>query len=85
MARLELQLFGYPSARLAGRSVDLNLRKGLALLAYLADAVGPVGRDHVAGLLWPEADEDAARGTTRPSGAATRQIAVSFSATSSPA
>jgi DNA-binding SARP family transcriptional activator len=65
MARLELQLFGYPSARLDGRSLDLSLRKGLALLAYLADAAGPVGRDHVASLLWPEADEEAARGRLR--------------------
>src|SRR5262245_55804069 len=65
MARLEVQLLGFPSLRLDGRGVDLTLRKGLGLLAYLADARAPVGRDHMAGLLWPEADADAARGRLR--------------------
>jgi len=65
MARLEVQLLGFPSLRLEGRGVDLTLRKGLGLLAYLADARTPVGRDHMAGLLWPEADADAARGRLR--------------------
>lgn len=51
--------------RIDGRSVDLALRKGLALIAYLADARAPVGRDHMAGLLWPEADTAAARGRLR--------------------
>ena len=51
--------------RLDGRGVDMTLRKGLGLLAYLADARTPVGRDHMAGLLWPEADADAARGRLR--------------------
>ncbi len=53
--------------RLDGRGVGLTLRKGLGLLAYLADARTPVGRDHMAGLLWPEADVDAARGRLRRS------------------
>lgn len=65
MARLELQLLGYPSARIDARSVDLTLRKGLALLVYLADAQGPVGRDHIASLLWPESDAEAARARLR--------------------
>jgi DNA-binding SARP family transcriptional activator len=65
MARLELQLFGYPSAHLSGCGIDLTLRKGLALLAYLAETAGPVGRDHLAGLLWPEADEEASRARLR--------------------
>src|SRR5262245_5528560 len=65
MARLEVQLLGFPALRLDGRAVDLALRKGLGLLAYLADARAPVGRDHLAGLLWPETDADAARGRLR--------------------
>jgi DNA-binding SARP family transcriptional activator/pimeloyl-ACP methyl ester carboxylesterase len=65
MARLELQLLGFPSLRLDGRGVDLALRKGLGLVAYLADARAPVGRDHMAGLLWPEADAQAARSRLR--------------------
>ena len=65
MARLEVQLFGFPSLRLDGRGVDLPLRKGLGLIAYLADARAPVARDHMASLLWPEADTEAARGRLR--------------------
>jgi DNA-binding SARP family transcriptional activator len=65
MPRLEVQLLGFPSVRLDGRAVDLALRKGLALIAYLADARAPVGREHVASMLWPEADADAARARLR--------------------
>src|SRR5262245_2433895 len=65
MARLEIQLLGFPSLRLDGRGVDLPLRKGLGLIAYLADARAPVARDHMASLLWPEADAGAARGRLR--------------------
>src|SRR6516162_8092447 len=65
MARLEVKLLGFPSLRLGGRGVDLPLRKGLGLLAYFADARTPVGRDHMAGLLWPEAEADAVRGRLR--------------------
>ena len=65
MARLEVQLLGFPSLRLDGRGIDLALRKGLGLVAYLADARAPVGRDHMAGLLWPEADAEAARSRLR--------------------
>ena len=65
MTCLDVQLLGFPSVRLNGRGVDLALRKGLALIAYLADARAPVGRDHMAGLLWPDVDADAARGRLR--------------------
>lgn len=65
MARLEIQLFGFPSLRLNGRAVDLALRKGLGLMAYLAEARAPVAREHMAGLLWPDADGDAARARLR--------------------
>src|SRR5262245_63073040 len=34
MARLEVQLLGFPSLRLDGRGVDLALRKGLGLISY---------------------------------------------------
>jgi DNA-binding SARP family transcriptional activator len=55
--------------RVDGRGVDLALRKGLALIAYLMEARAPVGRDHMAGLLWPDADADAWR--PNPVGSAT--------------
>src|SRR5262249_29948274 len=41
------------------------LRKGLALLVYLAEAKGPVGRDLIATLLWPESAEDVVRARFR--------------------
>jgi DNA-binding SARP family transcriptional activator/pimeloyl-ACP methyl ester carboxylesterase len=65
MARLEVQLLGFPSLRLNGRGIDLALRKGLALIAYLAEARASVGRDHMASLLWPDADAEAARARLR--------------------
>jgi DNA-binding SARP family transcriptional activator len=65
MTRLEVQLLGFPSLRLDGRGVDLALRKGLGLISYLADARAPVGRDHMASVLWPEADAEAARSRLR--------------------
>ena len=65
MARLEIRLLGFPSVRLDGRPVDLALRKGLALVAYLADTRGPVGRDAVAGLRSPRPRSRPARGRLR--------------------
>jgi DNA-binding SARP family transcriptional activator/pimeloyl-ACP methyl ester carboxylesterase len=65
MRRVEFRLFGFPSARLEWRTVQLSLRKALALLAYLADSGSPVGRDYMATLLWPEADLEAARSMLR--------------------
>jgi DNA-binding SARP family transcriptional activator len=77
MAYLEVQLLGFPSLRLDGRGIDVALRKGLGLIAYLADARAPVGRDHMAGLLWPEADAAAARGRLRRT---LHKIGVAFAA-----
>ncbi len=44
---------------------ELALRKGLALLVYLAEANGPVGRDAVATMLWPESSEEVVRARLR--------------------
>lgn len=60
MERLEFRLLGFPEFRLDGRPVELALRKAAALLAYLAEAGGPVSREVAATLLWPDADEPAA-------------------------
>jgi len=60
---LELQVLGVPSALARGRELALSLKRGFALLAYLAWHAGPVPREHLATLLWP--DTDAVQGRTR--------------------
>src|SRR4051812_32604107 len=60
---LELQLLGVPSAVARGRELPLPLKRGAALLAYLAFHPGALPREHLAALLWPDAD--AAQGRTR--------------------
>jgi DNA-binding SARP family transcriptional activator/pimeloyl-ACP methyl ester carboxylesterase len=65
MERLEFRLLGFPEFRINGRRVPLALRKAAALLIFLAEAGGPVARETAATLLWPEADEEAARARLR--------------------
>jgi DNA-binding SARP family transcriptional activator/pimeloyl-ACP methyl ester carboxylesterase len=60
---LELQLLGVPSVLARGQEVPLSLKRGFALLAILAFHPGPVPREHLATLLWPEAGP--AQGRTR--------------------
>lgn len=43
----------------------LDRRKALAVAAYLAMAATPVGRDDLAGLLWPELSQERARAALR--------------------
>ena len=58
MTAFSLGTFGFPEVHADGRPIKLNLRKGLALLVYLAEAKGAVARDVIATLLWPEADRE---------------------------
>lgn len=60
-APARLCVLGYP--RLDGRT--LTLRKGLAILAVLERARRPVGREALAAMLWPDAEETAARSSLR--------------------
>src|SRR5215470_8872339 len=54
MTAFLLETFGFPEIHADGRPIKLALRKGLALLVYLAEAKGAVARDVMATLLWPE-------------------------------
>ncbi|MBY3088875.1 alpha/beta fold hydrolase [Rhizobium laguerreae] len=65
MERLTFRLLGFPEFRMNGRRIELALRKAAALLIFLAEADGPVARETVATLLWPEADEETARARLR--------------------
>src|SRR5689334_16966584 len=61
MTGFSLRTFGFPEIHADDHPIKLNLRKGLALLIYLVEARGPVARDVVATLLWPEAPHETAR------------------------
>jgi DNA-binding SARP family transcriptional activator/pimeloyl-ACP methyl ester carboxylesterase len=65
MVLFSVRTFGFPEVRRDGQLCRLTLRKGLALLIYLAEAKGPVGRDLVATMLWPESAEEVVRARLR--------------------
>jgi DNA-binding SARP family transcriptional activator/pimeloyl-ACP methyl ester carboxylesterase len=60
MTAFSLGTFGFPEVHADGRPIKLALRKGLALLVYVAEARGAVARDVMATWLWPEADRETA-------------------------
>src|SRR4051812_15842453 len=53
---LHLQVLGAPAVVARGQRIPLSLKRGIALLAFLAYHPGPVPREHVATLLWPDAE-----------------------------
>lgn len=65
MTVFSLQALGFPEIHADNRPIRLNLRKGLALLVYLAEAQGAVARDVIAALLWPESPGEIARARLR--------------------
>lgn len=64
-ASVQLRLHAYPALQVDGHAAPLKLKHALALLAHLSLAGGPVGRAHLAGLLWPEGDAALVRGRLR--------------------
>lgn len=65
MPELRVSLLGAPRA-VAGRTpIVTDTRKATALLAYLAVSEQPQRRATLAGLLWPDADEQKSRGALR--------------------
>ena len=65
MTVFSLQTLGLPEIRADDRPIKLNLRRGMALLVYVAEARGPVARDVIATLLWPESSSETARARLR--------------------
>ncbi|MEZ4863932.1 MAG: BTAD domain-containing putative transcriptional regulator [Caldilineaceae bacterium] len=65
MSQLAIYLFGSPQIELNHQPVDLRLRKGLALLCFLAVEGGPQQRDRLATLLWPGYRQQDARANLR--------------------
>jgi DNA-binding SARP family transcriptional activator len=64
-SRLELKLLGPVEALVDGAPLAVDTKKAVALLAYLAVGEKMRSRDHLADLLWPEADPERARATLR--------------------
>src|SRR5689334_2570587 len=65
MPQLALFLLGSPRIERNGAPVDIDRRKALALLAYLALTRQRHRRDALATLLWPDQDQTHARGALR--------------------
>src|ERR687897_296457 len=65
MAELRIALLGPPRVERDGAPIEVDTRKAIALLAYLAMQPERHGRDAVAGLLWPDYDTEHARGALR--------------------
>src|SRR5579884_2043811 len=65
MSRLALFLLGPPGVERDGVLVEVDTRKAIALLAYLAITRQQQSRDTLATLLWPEYDQPHARATLR--------------------
>lgn len=65
MARLEVFLLGAPRIEFDGAAVELDTRKAIALLAYLAMSGERHTRDALATLLWPDYDQSRSRAALR--------------------
>lgn len=65
MPRLRISLLGAPVVAVGRTAVVTDTRKATALLAYLAASAQPQRRATLAALLWPDADEQKARGALR--------------------
>lgn len=72
---LAIQLLGPLQVVVAGRSIVVDTRKALAIVALLAAEGRPFARDELAAMFWPEADDEAARGALRRTLSALRTAA----------
>src|SRR5262245_27571402 len=65
MSQLKLFLFGPPRLEWEGHTLEINLRKALALLIYLAVTRQTHSREALATLFWPEYDQRSGRNNLR--------------------
>ncbi len=65
MSELALFLLGPPRIERDGVLLNVDTRKAIALIAYLAVTKQPQSRDTLAALLWPDYDQTHARATLR--------------------
>jgi len=65
VAELRVSLLGAPSIEAGRKRIETDTRKATALLAYLAVSEQPQRRATLAALLWPDTDEQKARGALR--------------------
>lgn len=65
MSNVKLWLFGPPRLERDGIPIEINRRKSMALLIYLAVTQQPHSRNALATLLWPEADQSRGRSILR--------------------
>ena len=65
MSHLVLRLLGPPRLELDGSPLEIDRRKAIALIAYLAMTGQGHSRDSLASLLWPEYDQSRARAALR--------------------
>lgn len=61
---LEIGLLGQPRITVDGKPLDVDTRKAVAMLAYMA-VEGATARDTLTTLLWPEADPERAKAALR--------------------
>lgn len=61
---LDMRLMGEPHVTVGGSPIQVDTRKAIAMLAYLA-VEGTVSRDALTTILWPESPADRARATFR--------------------
>lgn len=65
LSQLRITLLGVPKITYNNQEIDLERRKAVALVAYLALRSQRSGRDTLAALLWPELDDKRARANLR--------------------
>ena len=74
MPSIELHLRAYPAVLIDGRAAPLALKRGLALLAVLAELGRKVARVQLSELLWPDAASDIGRARLRRLAHETQQV-----------